>query len=325
VVGLVLIGIGTLLLVLAPLLRYAVTPRLALAPLDVDPASPSRNAGVAVKLLDIATLTERTNVPLTSLRYTKADIPATQQAGGNLAVYDSFSRVNDSDGKLVTASNERYQFDRTNDLLSIGSNANVDGTALTDDMIAGDAIMPLKLPFFLDKSKTYNYFDTSLMKGFPLTFTDEEQIDGLTVYKYESTIPATQIGEQEGVATLVGSDDPNYKAPRYYANHRTIFADPVTGQIVDGTEDQLQTLRGPDGTDKITIIEAKIGFTEQEKNESVAEAKTNSAKLKLISSTIPVVCLILGLFALVGGILLARRGDDDAVGQRENVAPETVE
>lgn len=308
--GLVLIGLGTFLLVLAPALKYYAVPRLAVAPLDLDPTVPSTSEGTATTLLDLATLKELSNVPLKQVRFTKADIPATQQAGGNQAVYDSFSRVNRADGTLVTASTERYQFDRTTDVLSIGSNANVDGVPLTEANIADDAIMPLKLPFYLDKNKTYNYYDTSLGKGFPLTFSAEENLDGLTVYRYESQIPPTQIGEQEGVGSLVGSDDPNYKAPRFYTNHRTIWADPVTGQVVDGTEDQKQTLRGPDGTDKITIIQGKLGFTDQEKAESVAEAKDNSAKLKLVSQTLPVASLVLGLVLLVIGILLFRRSDD---------------
>jgi hypothetical protein len=235
VFGLILIGLGVLCLVLAPMLKFYAVPKLAVAPLDLDPAQASTNSGTAVQLFDPATLTERSNVPLKQIRYTRSDIAATQQAGGNNAVYDSFSRVNDDKGALITASTERYAFDRTTTILITGYGSNVDGKALTEQNVANDAIMPLKLPFFLDKSKSYNYYDTSLAKGFPVTFSDEEVMDGLTVYKYEATIPPTQIGEQEGVAQLVGSADPSFKAPLFYANHRVLYADPVTGQVVDGS------------------------------------------------------------------------------------------
>lgn len=312
-IGLVLIGLGVALLVLAPMVKFYAVPQLAVAPLDLDPADPSLNSGVAEKLLDLATLTERTNVPLTSTRFTKADVAASQQGGGNLGVYESFSRVNDDKGQLVTAGTERYAFDRTTNILTTGSGSNVDGVPITEEQIADDAIMPLKLPFFVDKSKSYNYFDTSLGKGFPVSFTEETAIDGLTVYKYEATIPPTQIGEQEGVGALVGSDDPAFKAGRFYANHRILFVEPLTGQVVNGSEDQLQTLRGPDGTDKITIIKGKLGFTEQASADAVAEAKTNSSKLKLVSSTLPIAALVGGLVFLTIGILLARRPSDDSV------------
>ncbi len=322
VFGLVLLGLGIFLLALAPLIKYVAVPKLAVAPMNLDPESPSRSSGIAVKLLDFETLTERENVPLTSLRFTKADDVAAAAAGGNTAVYDSFSRVNDADGLLITAGTERYTFERTNNLLVIPSTCDpaatpvsntcsvVDEVPLTAENIADDAIMPLKLPFFVDKTKAYNYYDTTLGKGYPVTFTEETSIDGLTVYMYEATIEPVQIGVVKGAGSLVGSTEAD--APRYYANHRVVWVEPLTGQVVNGFEDQKQTLRGPDGSDKITIIEGKIGFTDEEVAESVSEAKTNSAKLKLLNSTLPMACLILGLAALTVSLLLLRRRDPDS-------------
>jgi len=307
-IGLALIGIGAALLVLAAMVKFWAVPQLAVAPLDLDPNSPSVSTGTAVTLLDIATLTEQSNVPVTSTRYTTADVAASSEAGNNTGVYETFSRVNrETDGELVTAGTQRYAFNRTTSVLQTGSGANLDGEPITAEQIAGDAIMPLKMPFFVDKNATYNYFDTTIVKGVPLTFAEETSIDGLTVYRFESTIEPVQIGEQEGLADKVGSTDPNYKAPRYYTNVRVVFAEPLTGQIVDGYEDQLQTFRGPDGTDKITIIKAKIGFTPENKAAAVEEAKANSAKLGLVANTIPVVSAVVGLVLLVIGILLARR------------------
>lgn len=318
-VGLVLLGLGVAFLVIAPMLKFYAVPKLAVAPLDLDPADTSDSEGVASQLFDPSTLTERTNVPVTSTRYTTADVAASQQAGGNIGVYDSFSRVNDATtGALITAGTERYAFDRTTSVLTTGSGSNVDGEPLTEENIADAAIMPLKMPFWVDKSASYNYYDTSLGRGFPVTFTAEEDLQGLTVYKFEATIPPTQIGEMEGVGALVGSTDPAYKAPRFYANHRELWVDPTTGQIVNGSEDQLQTLRGPDGADKITIIKAKIGYTQQNIDDAVANAKSNSAKLKLLNNTLPLVLLVLGLvLAAVGAWLLYSftRRDVDPYGQ----------
>ncbi len=307
-IGLVLVALGVALLVLAPMVKFYAVPKLAVAPLDLDPKSPSLNEGVAETLLDISTLTEQTNVPVTSTRFTTADVAASQAAGGNIGVYESFSRVNRADGSLVTAGTERYAFDRTTNVMTTGSNANLDGEPITDAMIAGDAIMPLKLPFFVDKNAVYNYFDTSLLKGYPLAFVEETQIDGLTVYKFESKIEPTQIGEQEGIGEKVGGTA-DFVAPRFYANDRVVFVEPITGQVVDGYEDQLQTFRGPDGTDKITIIKAKIGFTAENKATAVSDAKANSAKLGLLANTVPVVAAVAGLVLLVIGILLIRRPD----------------
>jgi hypothetical protein len=307
-IGLVLIALGAFFLVLAPLVKYYAVPKLAVAPLDLDPNKPSENAGTARTLLDLATLTELTNVEVTSTRFTTADVAASQQAGGNIGVYDTFSRVNRADGTLVTASTQRYAFDRTTDVMYAQSGANVDGVPITEEMIAGDAIMPLKLPFFVDSGATYNYFDTTLMKGYPLTFVEETSIDGLTVYKFQSLIEPVQIGEQEGIGERVGGTA-DFVAPRFYTNDRVVFVEPITGQVVDGYEDQKQTFRGPDGTDKITIIDAKIGFTEANKTAAVAEAKSNAQLLNLLANILPLASLILGLVLLVIGVLLVRNDE----------------
>ena len=310
-IGLVLIALGAFFLVLAPLVKYYAVPKLAVAPLDLDPNDPSLSAGTAKTLLDLKTLTELTDVPVTSTRFTTADVAASEQAGGNTGVYDTFSRVNRADGTLVTASTQRYAFDRTTNVMYAEAGANVDGDPITAEMTAGDAIMPLKLPFFVDKSATYNYFDTTLMKGYPLTFVEETSIDGLTVYKFESKIEPVQIGEQEGLGERVGGTA-DFVAPRFYTNDRVVFVEPLTGQVVDGFEDQKQTFRGPDGTDKITIIDAKIGFTPEEKADSVAAAKTNASLLNLLSNVVPIASLIIGLVLLVIGILLVRGTDQPA-------------
>jgi hypothetical protein len=306
-IGIVLVGLGAFFLILAPMVKYYAVPKLAVAPLDLDPAEPSENEGVATTLLDLATLTELTNVPVKSVRYTTADVAASEQAGGNTGVYETFSRTERADGTLITAGTARYAFNRTTSVLQTGSGSNLDGEPITETMIADEAIMPLKMPFFVDQGTTYNYFDTTLQKGYPLTFVEETEINGLAVYKFQSTIEPTQIGEQEGLAERVGSTDPEFKAPRFYANERVVFVEPLTGQIVDGYEDQKQTFRGPDGTDKITIISAKVGFTPANRDAAVEAAKENSSLVNTLANVVPLVALILGIILLVVGFLLARR------------------
>jgi hypothetical protein len=328
VIGLVLLGLGIALIVLAPMLKFYATPRLAVAPLDLDVNDITASAGTAVKLFDPSTLTEKTNVALTSDRYTSADAPASAQAGGNIGVYDSFSRVNEADsGRLVTASVQRYAFDRTTSVLTTGSGSNIDGDPITADQIAGDAMLPLKFPFFVDTGATYNYFDTTVRKGEPVTFTGEEEIDGLTVYRFEGTVAPVQIGEQAGLATLIGADDPSYVAPRYYTNHRTLLVDPTTGKIVKGTEDQLQTFRGPDGSDAVTVLQATIGFTDATVASNVDQVNANAGKLKLIAQTLPLVFLLLGIVLAVVGVLLlvlAGRDREHADGPVKHHDPATV-
>ena len=296
-IGLVLIGLGVALLVLAPMVRFYAVPKLSVAPLDLDPNKTSDSAGTVATVVDLPTGTEKQNVELKSTRRTKADVAASEQAGDNIGVYDSFSWISlasDSTNQpYLPASPERYAFDRTTSVMVATAGANVGGTPITEAMIGNDTIMPLKMPFNSEK-KTYNVFDTSIMKGAPADFVDEEAVQGLNTYKYEQKIPATQIGTQGDAAV-------------WYQNDTVMYVEPITGQVVNGYSVAKQWLKNADGTDGLVLLDGKIGFTDQEVTDSVNEAKTNSSKLSMVSNVLPVASLLLGILALVGGILLVRR------------------
>ncbi len=300
VIGLILIGLGAAFLVLAPMVKFYAVPKLSVAPLDLDPSNTSNSSGTVTTVVDLATGTEKSNVELNSIRRTKADVAASQQAGGNIGVYDSlsvFSLASDTGGKpYLPASPERYAFDRTTTVMVATAGANVGGVPITDSMIGTDTIMPLKFPFGSEK-KTYNVFDSSIMKGAPAEYKGDEAVQGLNTYKYEQVIPATEVGKQ-GDATVM------------YQNDTFFWVEPLTGQVVNGYSVAKQWLKNADGTDGLVLLDGKIGFTDQEVTDSVNEAKTNSSKLNMVSNVLPVASLILGILALVGGVLLVRRPSD---------------
>lgn len=296
-IGLVLIGLGVALLVLAPMVKFYAVPKLSVAPLDLNPNNTSDSAGTVATVVDLPTGTEKTDVALKSTRRTKADVTASEQAGGNIGVYDSFSWISlasdPTNQPYLPASPERYAFDRTTSVMVATAGANVGGTPITEAMIGNDTIMPLKMPFNSEK-KTYNVFDTSIMKGSPADFVDEEAVQGLNTYKYEQRIPATQIGTQGDAAI-------------WYQNDTVMYVEPITGQVVNGYSIVKQWLKNADGSDGLVLLDGKIGFTDQEVTDSVTQAKTNSSKLSMVSNVLPVISLLLGILALVGGILLVRR------------------
>ena len=122
------------------------------------------------------------------------------------------------------------------------------------------------------------------------------------------TVEPTQTDTFEVPGVLVGSPLPNFVAPRFYSNVLTLWVEPNTGAIVKGESVQLQTLRGPDNQDKITIIDAVIGTTPEEITEGVDNAKSQAALLSLLNNTVPLVALILGVILLVIGIVLVAGG-----------------
>ena len=182
-IGIVLVGLGVFLVVLGALLRFSVVPAVAKAPLspgeDTGGVTQTDQTGVAAKLFDPATLTERTDVPLTVTRFTRGDVPASQTEeakAGDLAIYDTFQRVEDNAGVVVLADTARYAFDRVTSELSNCCGANVDGENV--DM---SGIVPLKFPMFTQQ-QNYPYFDTSLNEGVDAVFQGSDTGVDLPVY-----------------------------------------------------------------------------------------------------------------------------------------------
>jgi len=303
--GIVLVGVGIFALVLAGLLRFTVVPAVAQAPLapgeDTGGVTQTDQSGIAAKLFDPATQTERTDVPLTATRFTRGDVPASQTTealNANLAIYDSFLRVEDNAGVVVSAATIRVAFDRVSSELSNCCGANYDGLE-----VDFTGINPLKFPMFTQQ-QDYNFFDASLAEAVPISFVGTEELEGLTVYRFEQQIEVTQIGFLAVPGPLVGSPAATYQAARWYANSRVLWVEPTTGSIVKGEERQVQTLRGPDNTDQITVIDAVLGTTASEITEGVDQAKSQAALISLLQTTVPIAALILGLILLAVGIAL---------------------
>lgn len=319
-IGLVLVGLGLFLVVLGVLTRFTVVPAIAKAPLSPGQAdggvTQTDQVGVAAKLFDPATLTTRTDVPLTVTRYTRGDVPAsqTQEAlAGDLAIYDTFQRVEDNAGVVVLANTARFAFNRVTSVMSNCCGANLDG-----ENVEMSGIVPLKFPMFT-QPQNYPYFDTSLNTTVEAVYQGQEELDGLPVYKYVVTVEPTQTGTIEVPGDLVGSPLPTFVAPRYYSNVLTLYVEPQTGAIVQGDSVQVQTLRGPDGTDQVTLLDAVIGTTPEEAAAGIEYAKTQSALLTLINNTVPLVAVIAGAVLFVLGVLLVltakrRKGGSHAEG-----------
>ena len=312
-IGIVLIGIGVFLVVLAPLLRFYVVPSVAKAPLAPGQTTGGISTIVSTGIGRTVFYAEklaagedpiRRDVALTATRTTRGDVLAAEAVDAknqDLAIYDSIQTLVDEKNTIINSEQIRVPFDRVNSDLKNCCGGNVNGQTVTFE-----GINPLKFGFFLGK-QTYSYFDTTVLKAVPMPYVTEESIQGLTTYKFEQTIEPTQIGTQDVPGNLVGETVATYTAPRFYSNTRTVWVDPITGSIIKGQEVQKQTLRGADGTDKTILLDATLAFDEPTVTANVNEAKDNGSKINLLKTTVPIIALILGVIALVGGILIVRR------------------
>jgi hypothetical protein len=318
-VGLVLLGLGVFLLVLAPLLRWSIAPALAKAPLDQD--SETVSVATNATYLDPGALAVRTGRNLVATRTVHGDVEA---GSADVAVWDVFVKVQDPDkpgsgeDQLVTATTDRVAFDRRTSEAVDCCGANVNG----DESIRHAGI-EYKFPFNTEK-KTYQYFDTTIGRATDMVFESEESVGGVETYKFVQRIEPSEIARLDVPGALVGSSAGEANVGRFYSNTRTVFVEPVTGVIVRGEEQQFATLRDDSGEDKLTITEANLAFNDETVAEQADTAQDGRRQIRLLTTVGPLIALIAGLILVGVGLFLLLRRTPTAPDQVPGRQPETV-
>ena len=314
IIGSIVIGLGFMLLVLAPLSRFYIAPSAAVAPLNTD--SVSIGVGVVVKQLDLVKFASGAadpyyppNLPATQTRNTIGNVTASTQdpaKSDGLAVYDTFARLNVADGRIVTASTSRYAFNRKTSELANCCGANEGGKTANFS-----GLFPLKFPFFTAK-QTYQVWDGTLLKSVPAVFETAEDHYGVPTYKFVSNIPPTMIPNSSMTVPAKTIGQPgtaDVTINQWYTNKVTNWVEPSTGQILDSASELLQTLRGPDNTTDIaTIAQVKAAGQPAYVEDSATKIKADAAKINLFMVTVPLIALILGIILIIIGFLLYRSG-----------------
>lgn len=310
IVALVLVGVGVAGLVLAAMLRFYATPRVVVAPLDQFSETVSVAEGATY--LDVGELELAEDRTLVATRTVRGDVGA---GTDDTAVWDVFVKIIDPDkpgsgeDQLVSATTDRVAFDRRSSEAVNCCDENVNGEPTAHEGIE------YKFPFGAEQ-RTYQYFDTSLRRATDMEFVAEEEIDGLTVYRYEQRIEPTRITEIDVPGSLVGDEEPSLTLDRYYANTRTVWVEPTTGVIVRGAESQLSTLRDDTGRDRLTITEADLAFDDETVAAQADVARDGIAQARLVTTTGPLVLLVVGVIALGAGLVLALGGGSSGTGGR---------
>ncbi len=300
--GPILVGLGVFLLVTAALCRFWGYPTLAVAPIDQDSVTTLSASGATV--FDTATLTERTT-DLSISAKTVGDIAASEEAGDDIRVWVSSSSTKDSDGNVLSRSIDRAAFDAfTAEAVNCcGEYTETEEGERTEVEHEG---LVFKFPFQTEK-KSYDFWDSTLGKTIPIEYVGEEDVDGISTYKFEQTIEPTVTDTLEVPASVLGEDgEGNLEAERTYSNHRTMWVEPITGAVLNREDQQLSTLRY-DGTDRVTLTEADVSYTQDSIEETADTVRTKAVLLNVLNPIIPIVGLILGLICIGLGIFLSRR------------------
>lgn len=333
--GLACLGIATLIIVGAVFAKWYAYPRLAVSPLDRNTTDTP-----AIALGSDATYLDRhaevpdivTGGELESVRRVVGQVEeseaASDETGEDIVVYETLSYTDipgfdpDTDGDPLTATLDRIAFDRhTGEMLDC-CDSYTESEPLGRREIDFEGVY-LKFPFNTEK-QDYEFWDTTLQQATPAVYEGEEEIDGLTVYKFVQTIEPTDVDLQtvgtehlEVPGYLVGEaeDSPAVQADRIYSNVRTLWIEPETGAIINAQEEQLSTL-DVNGVDEATITDVTLAYTDETVAFNVSEWEDEAFQLKLLRVWLPLYGGLAGLvLLLLGGWFLWRgtRGNGQRV------------
>lgn len=305
-IGPLLAGLGAFLVGLAVLLPTVVVPRFEKVPLDQY--SVSRAEGTA-SYLNTQTFEFVDDDEVTITRVSRADV---DDSGDENIMFDVTQSTEPAQmTEPINVVDERVRFDRSSGL----------GVGGRGDRPDHEGTYVLKLPFNTEK-KDYEFWDSTAVETYPVSFERETEVRGLEVYEFRGSIPEVQRGQINVPGSFVGAPGAaTVFVEEYYENaERVIYVEPRTGSIVSTSSQPRRFFRpvalGNDtGAVETTIFEADVTATDETQQELVADARDARDQLNLFGRTLPIVLGLLGLLLLLGGIALTvarRRRTGDA-------------
>lgn len=314
VIGLVLAGLGAFLIVLAVLVRTYVGGQVIKLPLSEYLVTHLEGAGVSYFSPSLVKEVSGATIRVTSTA--KGDPAA---GSSSTAVWNTFTYLYDvTNATTFEFSSRRVAFNRrTAELVdccgaSIGGNTSIRQTGLVGFLWP---IAPQKT--------TYQVFDLGLNRPMPTRYAGTSTIDGITVYRYVEHVAPTKSGTQTLPGSLVGMKQSSVTLPEYYTATNTFWVDPLTGAQLNESQDEKVTLRDATGAQRLVLLDGDLKVTPQSVRTIVGLDRTGRTEVTWVKDFFPLLCGLVGLAALVTGILLARRRREDD--QPENADAEVPE
>ncbi|MET9895252.1 DUF3068 domain-containing protein [Streptomyces sp. NPDC006465] len=308
-VSLILVGLGTFLLVLAPMLVWYVEPRAAVNPIDIDTTAVYTGTGSVFDVGKVETVPGRS---ITVTQVVRGDVADSERSGK--AVWDVTTTV-DTDTSLP-ASDPHDALEFTPGRWVTDRRSNEPAHCCQESpYYEGEAY--LKFPFDVQK-RAYRWWDNSLGAPVTLRYEGVRKIRGYEGYRFTGTVPATRTGTRLVPGAIVGEPQRSQVlAEEWYANHLIeLVVDQRTGRVIYAQVGPRKTLRAP-GAEKDAVVlldSRKLAFTAATQRDQVEQAKTESGQLRLLGETLPIGAGALGcVLALVGAVLVVRgRRDPDS-------------
>jgi hypothetical protein len=312
-VGLALVGLGAFLLVAALLTRTYVAGQLVKFPL---------NTYVKTTLVgkDVSYFSPKLVRPVSGATMQVTDTVKGDGAAGNsaTAVWDEFTYLYDRTNHVVFSyTTRRAAFDRRTGVLVDCCGANIGGNSTIRQTGLSGYVWP-----FGTQKQTYQVYDTTLLKPMPFRYAGAGTIRGISVYRFVEKVPPTQYGTQKLPGSLIGSSQETVTLPEYYAATNTYWVDPTTGGVLDTSQTQKQYLRDPANGKDLLLFDGNLALTPASVSTAVGLDATGRTELAWFEVIGPLIAVLVGIVALVTGIVLVRRrGDQPEEARAEEPEP----
>jgi hypothetical protein len=302
-IGLVLAGLGAFLIVLAVVLPTWIVGQVVKFPLNEYQTASL--AATNASYFSATALTEKTGVNLQATYTIKGDGAA---GTSSTAVWNEYSYVYDlTNHAAVQQTTRRFAFDRKTGQLTMCCGANVNGDSSVQQRGYVGFVFPMGT-----KKQTYQVFDTTLNKPVPFPYAGTATVRGITTYKFTEDVAPVQVATQTVPGSLVGLSAASVTLPEYYEIHLVYYVDPTTGALINVQEHQTMTLRDPStGAQALLLFDADLKVTPAALTTIVGLDTNGRNELTLLKVIVPLVLGIVGVIALVAGLILGRRRGPD--------------
>ncbi|WP_063002599.1 porin PorA family protein [Nocardia mikamii] len=334
----ILVAVGVLLIALAAVVRFILVPALSKLPgdLDVNPLYEGKGTLLNAQALQAGDVAHviASDVPVTVNRH----VYVSSTDGDTALAHDDITLVAPG---LSVPSNHTYAIDRkTMDV----------ATGYSSEGVEPHSGMTIALPLHPDSSAKYQYYDFATRTTVPMNYVGTGTVSGRDVLNYSvdakgvlrdpaiggalpPSLPKSQVAAlapllpanvRDGLGgALAQLPDP---VPFTYTavTHIDLAADRTLGSPIDAKLNQQVIANveiGGQTVPVMPVLSIDTALNSKSISDAAASARSQSMQLNLISVIAPLVLLVLGVLALLVGILRRRPRDlDHRPAPRANVS-----